>query len=294
MGKTTHPCAGCGAEIAGRIDKLYCSPDCRPRCRIDGCEKPEHSKAMCSAHATRAIRYGDPLAPKLRNQNIGTCSVEGCEKPMRKRGWCVGHWERWRKYGDVGSAQIKERMPAGTGRGEPKNPRGPLIVVDDCMICGSPNRVGEYRSGRFCSVGCQQAWVRTNGSRPTEATCDFCGEIFSLGRGRTGRLQRTDTRWCPDCGRDSPDVSRFRRYGITRKQYEEAQVKGCSICGRKDRKLHVDHDHSCCPARGGSARTCGKCVRGLICGPCNRGLGLFFDDPRALERAAKYLRRQLE
>ena len=52
----------------------------------------------------------------------------------------------------------------------------------------------------------------------------------------------------------------------------------CSICGSAMSKPAVDHDH-----RTGA-------IRGLLCGPCNRGLGHFRDDPDLCERAALYLR----
>jgi hypothetical protein len=51
------------------------------------------------------------------------------------------------------------------------------------------------------------------------------------------------------------------------------------------RKIHVDHDHSCC--RG--VRSCGKCVRGIACEPCNKGIGAFGDDPERLMRVAERL-----
>lgn len=272
---TQWPCRGCGAMISGKGGPKYCGPDCRPRCDVDGCALPKHGPAYCAPHHDRWRRRGDPLAPRVRRKNDGRCIVEGCERAMRKVGMCGSHYQQSRKDGEAKPFKYTWNVEAA-----------------DCIVCGSPVPSGTRK--RYCSAGCQQAWVRTAGKRPTESVCDFCGKAFSLGRERTGRLQRTDTKWCPDCGRESPDVQRFRRYGITRDQYEAAAAKGCLICHRTDRKLHVDHDHNCCPMRGGSARTCGKCVRGLICGPCNRGLGLFFDDPEALERAAKYLRRQLE
>lgn len=51
----------------------------------------------------------------------------------------------------------------------------------------------------------------------------------------------------------------------------------CGICRRGTWRLEhpaplaVDHDHVCCRDR---KRTCGKCVRGLLCPSCNGYLGL--------------------
>lgn len=69
------------------------------------------------------------------------------------------------------------------------------------------------------------------------------------------------------------------RYGWVPAQYEnkmKEQHRHCALCSSTDgdagRRLHIDHDHSCCrlgPPRG---RTCGQCNRGLLCGPCNRRL----------------------
>lgn len=59
--------------------------------------------------------------------------------------------------------------------------------------------------------------------------------------------------------------------------------KRCAICGRaarqvsKKKGLHIDHDHR------------RNTFRGVLCGPCNRGLGHFEDNPKRLQRAAAYL-----
>ncbi len=63
-------------------------------------------------------------------------------------------------------------------------------------------------------------------------------------------------------------------YGITPEQYDQLladQGGACAICEQpaKGRRLHVDHDHFCCPGK----RSCGKCLRGLLCAACNVKLG---------------------
>lgn len=64
----------------------------------------------------------------------------------------------------------------------------------------------------------------------------------------------------------------------------------CAICETTDsgaRDFHIDHDHACCDG----PTSCGKCVRGLLCGFCNRGLGSFRDKPARLQQAIDYLAR---
>lgn len=84
-----------------------------------------------------------------------------------------------------------------------------------------------------------------------------------------------------------------RFYNITLAEYMEifeAQGGLCMICRKKhEMALSVDHDHACCPG----LRSCGKCVRGLLCHHCNIGLGNFHDDQDLLARALDYLRGEL-
>lgn len=70
-----------------------------------------------------------------------------------------------------------------------------------------------------------------------------------------------------------------KKYGISLADYEmrvKAQAGLCAICG-KSAKLVVDHCHA-------SSR-----IRGLLCSPCNRALGYFYDSPKILRAAADYL-----
>ena len=74
-----------------------------------------------------------------------------------------------------------------------------------------------------------------------------------------------------------------RLFGITPEDYDKMLLNQggvCAICLRKSpdgRRLHIDHDHST------------RLVRGLLCHDCNRGLGIFKDDPIRLSRAIEYL-----
>ncbi len=53
----------------------------------------------------------------------------------------------------------------------------------------------------------------------------------------------------------------------------------CAIC-LSDKKLYIDHDHSCCP----DVPTCGACVRGLVCQKCNMFMH-YVDEYDFFERA---------
>lgn len=93
------------------------------------------------------------------------------------------------------------------------------------------------------------------------------------------------------------DYQRLNSYGLTREQYDamhRAQGGLCACCEQPERTLNkrgeikmlaVDHDHSCCPGK----KSCGECVRGLLCHSCNVGMGIFGDSPDLLMKAAKYL-----
>lgn len=51
--------------------------------------------------------------------------------------------------------------------------------------------------------------------------------------------------------------------------------------------LVVDHDHDCCPG----AKSCGQCIRGLLCQYCNAALGMIANDPTTGRALADYLER---
>jgi hypothetical protein len=83
------------------------------------------------------------------------------------------------------------------------------------------------------------------------------------------------------------------KYGISPEQYESMlknQSGLCAICrqvgeersgGKRAKnsvRLYVDHDHV------------NRSVRGLLCHKCNAAIGLLYDDPSRIDRAADYVR----
>ncbi len=77
-----------------------------------------------------------------------------------------------------------------------------------------------------------------------------------------------------------------RRYGMTKDEFSSLLLRSsgkCDSCGDELRdSINVDHDHST-----------GQ-VRGLLCFPCNAGLGMFSDDIRRMELAVVYLRKAVK
>jgi hypothetical protein len=86
-----------------------------------------------------------------------------------------------------------------------------------------------------------------------------------------------------------------RYYGITLEDKEAmlaAQGGKCLICGGTESRgkgWAVDHDHSCCPG----TKTCGKCIRGILCSTCNNGLGCARDNVEILRRMILYLEQRM-
>lgn len=76
-----------------------------------------------------------------------------------------------------------------------------------------------------------------------------------------------------------------RKYGITPEQYDTMTANGCNVCGSFE-NLHVDHDHACCPE---GTKTCGQCVRGVLCQSCNHAEGLLKSDPDRAMALAFYM-----
>ncbi|MFO0417777.1 MAG: endonuclease VII domain-containing protein [Planctomycetota bacterium] len=145
---------------------------------------------------------------------------------------------------------------------------GFLPVSTDAKLCGICLKV-RYRNGQRRgrwepSPACRSCTVKKNAP-------PYRSEMTRPERARTRNLAR---------------------FGLTNENYEamwSAQNGRCAACGRPEAecgkyRLAVDHDHRCCPGK----RSCGRCVRGLLCAACNTALGLLGDDPRRIANLQAY------
>lgn len=144
----------------------------------------------------------------------------------------------------------------------------------------------------------------------TEKQCSHCKitkpiDRFS-GSNRYASGYRSD---CKDCCADQHQRWRKKnpirykeritlwKYGINMQEYNRLfQIQGgmCAICKKHQSELKmalgVDHNHSCCPG----SRSCGKCVRGLLCQNCNVALGFMGDNLERIDSMRQYLVRYKE
>jgi hypothetical protein len=91
-------------------------------------------------------------------------------------------------------------------------------------------------------------------------------------------------RWKEANPRGQWTIGLRRLYGLSIGEWDAmvlAQEGRCGICSDplEGRDINMDHDH------GSGA------PRSILCGYCNRGLGMFRDDPARLRAAAAYLER---
>ena len=213
------------------------------------------------------------------------CSIAGCTINSLARTWCAKHYNRWRNHGDplflVGSEWYDWTVPricTSCHRETRKNGTAPD---------GRP----AYSTNGLCG-SCRK--MQNEGGRPrvlvefdeNGQNCVTCRQYQSYSvfqasaRSRSGYAGR-----CVIC-------RRLARHSLSKEQYLsklKEQGRCCILCTREathDFDLVIDHDHLCCPS---NKKSCGQCVRGLLCVQCNVMLGMSKDNPETLVRAAEYI-----
>lgn len=243
-------------------------------CLVSGCLRKVIAKSMCSMHWKRAVDGRDLYAPAPEDRP--TCEVEGCTvRPPAGHGpKCHRHSRDWRRE----NKKIPDtRVPCG---------------FHNCMNAKWPkgdnycywHTLQERRGGELTPVGVQgrspdrcthskcrnQTYREELCLRHYEAREEGSADLYD---GPVGMIP------CPIIGcrhlrRSSKSLCQYhntfaRKFGLTPHTYRDMINGGCEICGSTFR-MCIDHDHSCCPQAG---KSCGKCVRGALCGNCNNMLG---------------------
>lgn len=122
-----------------------------------------------------------------------------------------------------------------------------------------------------------------------DAYREYCRDYRARNREKVREADRAYKQKLKDTGREAINHRRWR-YKVDDDRFQQmlaGQDNVCAICAQPfgAKGPHIDHDHECCPG----SRSCGKCVRGLLCWLCNSALGKFRDDPEALMAAASYV-----
>jgi hypothetical protein len=127
-------------------------------------------------------------------------------------------------------------------------------------------------------------------------TCNVKKPIADFYKSKSKRWPNSHCKGCQNQSARLTSRSATLRYlyGISEEQYLAllaSQENCCAICGLSQdaskRMFSVDHDHTCCPGK----RSCGLCVRGILCNRCNIFLGHANDSVEKLRSAILYLER---
>lgn len=191
--------------------------------------------------------------PVMQQVKRGYCYHTGCLNLQRNHG--NKHWGRFCDKHHYDSFRIKHESALRAGK----------------LVISQINTIGYRRTHRLGIVCPDCGLVRLRTKLGIHRRCDSCQykrrlAVVDRGYGRKRAL---------------------KKYGLTVagfKKIADSQGGRCAICGEspklaggRESGLVVDHCHS------------EKVVRGLLCGTCNSGLGMFKDDLDLLASAARYL-----
>jgi hypothetical protein len=154
--------------------------------------------------------------------------------------------------------------------------------------------VGGYNAGCRCDI-CREAKAikrkQYQSSKAWHYQKTYRERLKQNNPEKFAELKRKNNEYKKKAFANDPEKNRwqaiFKKYKLTKYMYEQllAEQNGvCAICSKKPTRnyLSVDHDHSCCPG----IKTCGNCIRGLLCQSCNSFLGRVDDN---LTTAINYL-----
>lgn len=144
-----------------------------------------------------------------------------------------------------------------------------VVTEKRCCVCGAakplvdffkaPARAhldGVQSKCKACSMAANKAYMKTP----------------------TGREKNREHNFVVNYGLHKAEIARMLAA-------QDGRCKSCGDVLKPGHGTHVDHSHSCCPGK----KSCGKCLRGLLCRSCNLMLGNALDSASRLRAGATYL-----
>lgn len=312
----------CSRRCIGQFGALTKSPK-EMLCKVEDCGRRRITAkfGFCRYHDYRYRYYGDPLADTKRNRkrderptrlDVDWEKLENTEKDWKRN---PTHCPKGHPYDEENTYIRTTREGAvrrlcrtcsseATLRWQRGEKPDRTATCVECGISWEGTRFGMLpKRCQPCAIDrhrqlarLRQAKNRKQSPKGPTYTCTQCG-VVSKTRAVPGMAPRLCDA-CEEANRNETKRKTWRqsqlsKYNISEEEYLalEAQQGGrCKICGTEDpggsvRRWHIDHDHNCCPP----GRSCGRCIRGLLCSRCNRAIGWFKDDPGLLASALAYL-----
>jgi hypothetical protein len=229
----------------------------------------------CSAACQQYAR-NQRMPKTLPETKHGTC--ERCKKPFEYVAIPSLHLKRYCSDTCIKRASADKHRDKQLAKRRASRKPAPT-----CELCGLPtkrrNKTGVCQRTRDCTNEYKR---RTYAMRPKPVgkTCELCSRPLHSSC-KHGICDKT-----PECrhelnkrrhqangGRKKSTVP-----GKTRKELAEFRKgKSCAICGKRRKKMVVDHDHKT------------RVIRGVLCSQCNVAIGMFDDNVNQLLIAVEYL-----
>jgi hypothetical protein len=211
-----------------------------------------------------------------------TCSVCDCDRAVHLKGMCVMHYARMKRHGSTDDPKPEKW---GQKRDHPLWVRWRKLL-NRGVLCNEWEDFWKFVEDVGLPPENCKILKRLNEEEPYRINnCEWAKTPTAEDKSQYLKQYRKDNL------RNLQNARFIRQYGISLEDYEKlfAEQNGlCAICKEPERAKHrtnetrirmmcIDHCH-----------ITGK-VRGLLCGDCNRGLGMFRDNPKYLSSASDYL-----